>query len=148
MDTQKINIDFLSDLYKIIKNTVDTLDRFVGISDDIALGVVLTEYSDKFGNMAKETESALASFGKKPKQLGDTLRGANHFASGLQTGWHTLFDKSPSRIAELVMQNALDYIIVGYKVSKKESFEAGVQAVNKKALTLQEGIFEEMKKFL
>jgi len=148
MDRQKTNIDFLSDLYKIVKNLDETMDRLVHVTDDIALGVALTESATDYKVLAKDIENILLDYGKKPKSLGEIERTANSFANGLHTGWQTLFDKSPSRIAELVMENMLDNIVTCYRVVRKNMLEPKVMALNNKLLSQSERNFETMKKFL
>jgi hypothetical protein len=139
------NIELLNYIYQNAEMGKDTISQLIRIIDDFqqkqALELQLKEYTEIY-NLAN---NKIKEANKDSKGIGTLSKITTYIMINI----NTLKSKTPSHIAEMMMQGSTMGIIdITRKIKEYESADKDILQLADRLLKFEERSFEEMKKFL
>ena len=140
------NLKILKEIHKATKMGMDSISFVAEKLDDNKLKDNLSFQYTQYGQVMDRVNKLYENYGEIPedKNVMNTIMGW----TGVQM--NTLSDKSPSHIAEMMIEGTTMGIIEGKKLMNNEATQASkdVRDLLNNFVTFQENNVEQLKKFL
>ena len=140
------NLKILKEIHKATKMGMDSISFVAEKLDDNKLKDNLSFQYTQYGQVMDRVNKLYENYGEIPedKNVMNTIMGW----TGVQM--NTLSDKSPSHIAEMMIEGTTMGIIEGRKLMNNEATQASkdVRDLLNNFVTFQENNVEQLKKFL
>lgn len=140
------NLKILKEIHKATKMGMDSISFVAEKLDDNKLKDNLSFQYTQYGQVMDRVNKLYGNYGEIPedKNVMNTIMGW----TGVQM--NTLSDKSPSHIAEMMIEGTTMGIIEGRKLMNNEATQASkdVRDLLNNFVTFQENNVEQLKKFL
>ncbi len=142
MDT---NTELLNYVYQNAQMGVDTIDQLNNIIEDKAMCDALRTQQQEYRAIHDEAEKRLTDMGHKPKGISGTSKAMTY----MSIATNTLTNKSPSHIAEMMIQGSTMGIIDATKRIKQYAAAAPEHiALTDRLLKTEQNNVEQLKPFL
>lgn len=139
------NIEFLNYIYQNAEMGKDTINHLLDIAED-------QEFKKTLESQLKEYNEIHDLAYKKLEETRDEAKGIGtfqKFSSNLMINLNTLTNKSPSHIAEMMIQGTTMGIVdVTKKLKEYENADKDVAKLGDRLLKFEQQNVEEMKKYL
>jgi len=140
-----IDLEFLNYIYQNAEMGKNTIRQLINIVDDTSfkqkLDSQLKEYNEIFDIAHNKTEEA--------KKASKGIAGFTKLTTYFMININTLINKSPSHVAEMIIQGSTMGIIdVTKKLKEYKDAHKEIIALAQMLLTFEQQNVEEMKKFL
>lgn len=139
------NIEFLEYIYQNAEMGVETIRQIIEIAEQADFSEHLQAQLKEYQSIYDEAKQRLNECGHPEKDIGTMQKITVYMAIGMKT----LTDKTPSHIAEMLIQGSTMGIIDAQKNIKKY-FEAedATEKLAIRLLKMEERNIEQLKKFL
>ena len=145
MDQNKATVDLLNELYQNAAMGERGTALLMEKNSDAALSTQLHQHAADYGTIKNEAAALLSQCGQAPRSGGKMDRAAQWM--GVQM--NTLIDKTPSHMAEMLIQGSAMGIVKSEK-NKRRTPGAAPQALQleDRLIQLEQNYIETMKQFL
>ena len=114
-------------------------------TEDAQISVQLHQYAEKYAAIKREAAQKLSEYGQSPKNAGAMERTCLWMGLNM----NTILDKSPSHIAEMMIEGSTMGVIKGEKNKKRnQNADKSVTDLEDNLLNLEKEYIDTMKKFL
>ena len=138
-------IELLNFISQNAKMGVETLSRLVQITQEEEFKNYLTEYLDGYQSFLSDADKRL----KKKKEESKDLSPMAKVMSYLSLSFNTMIDKSPSHVAEMVMQGcSMGIIDITKRIKQYSGAEKTALTLAEKLLKFEQKNFSRLQKFL
>ena len=139
------NVEFLNYIYQNAEMGVGTLTKIIEVVDDEELLKHLKAQLKEYQNIKEEATKKLIQAGHQEKDIGAMQKISAYMSISMKT----MVDKTPSHIAEMLMQGSTMGIIDAIRNIKKYSeAEEDIVRLAKRLLKMEENNLEQLKNFL
>lgn len=139
------NTEFLEYIYQNSEMGKNTMKDLIDINEDVEFSKCLAKQQSEYVEFNGEAVKLLATLNKEPKSIG-TIK---NFKSYIMIKANTLMDKTPSHMAEMLIQGSTMGIIdIKKRLNDYKDVKPEIIALGKKLLDKEEKNVEELKKFL
>lgn len=137
--------DMLKRVYENAQMGERGTDLLIEKTEDKELLTVLKGYSEDYKEIKNEAAEMLRDAGEEPEDIDEMVKAMQWM--GVQ--FNTLMDKSPSHIAEMLIQGSAMGIVKGEKnKNQNEQADHGAVRLQSRLIKLEERYLESMKSFL
>ena len=139
------NIEMLNELYQNADMGERGTELLIERTKDANLSAQLNQYAERYAMIKKDASALLSQQGQTPKFARQSTR------AGLWMGvnMNTMIDKTPSHIAEMLIQGSTMGIIKGEKNKKKNpNTDTEVKTIEDNLIKLEQDYINTMKQFL
>lgn len=137
--------ELLNYVYKNSQMGVNTIEQLLGIVEDEDFKKHIDSQLNEYRQINEESKRLLDRFGYEEKGVG-TL---NEISAYMMINFKTLRDKSPSHIAEMLINGSTMGIIQATRnIKKYKDQDKAFLALMEKLLKTEENNFQQLKKFL
>lgn len=145
MNQNSETLNMLNDIYQAASMGAQGCDLMLKKTEDTKFAKKLRSYSVKYNEIKNEAASILTKNGSVPKDAGTMEK--SRLWMGVEL--NTLIDKTPSHMAEMLIQGSTMGIIASEK-HKNTHPQADPQcsSLENRFLTVQQEHIDDMKKFL
>ncbi len=138
-------VEFLNYVYQNTQMGTETIDHLMKICEDEAFCKLLKSQHDEYAKLKAEAEMELGKEGKDAKEIGMMQK----LTSYIMINVNTLTDKSPSHLAEMMIQGSTMGIIdITKNMQKYENIPMNLKSLGERLVKQEQINVEELKKFL
>ena len=139
------NIEFLNYIYQNSEMGKDTIKQLLGITQDEAFKKALESQLREYSEIYDITNNKIKQAERTSKGIGTMTKMRTYVMINLDT----LIDKTPSHIAEMMIQgSSMGIIDVTKKLKEYKDAAQDISALGDRLLKFEQQNVEEMKKFL
>lgn len=139
------NIEMLNFIYQNAQMGQNTLNQLLKISEDEKFNKLLGSQFDEYKKIFDESEQIINRLGKEAKDISARKK----ITAYIMINFETLKDKSPSHIAQMLIQGSTMGIIdITKKIKEYTNADKDVIKLAKKLLEFEQQNVEECKRFL
>lgn len=139
------NIELLNYVYQNSQMGIETIEQLQNIVTDAPMRQHLAAELQEYRNINRRSEDMLAQRGKPDKGIPTMQR----MGATMGVKMNTLIDKTPSHIAEMMIQGSTMGVIDATKNLKKyHKAEAPIRDLTRQLLSLEQNNIETLKSFL
>lgn len=139
------NAEFLNYIFQNSEMGVGTLTKIIDVVEDEELLKHLRAQLKEYRNINEEATKKLIASGHQEKDIGAMQKISAYMSISMKT----MVDKTPSHIAEMLMQGSTMGIIDAIRNIKKYSeAEEDIVKLAKRLLKMEENNLEQLKNFL
>lgn len=145
MDQKNESIKMLNEIYQAASMGVKGSELLISKTEDSRFSGKLHEYCTRYNEIKNDAAAQLSEQGETPEDAGNMQK------TGLWMGvqMNTLIDKTPSHMAEMLIQGGTMGIISSEKNKKKhKTADQKCYELEDKFLALQQQHIDDMKQFL
>lgn len=135
----------IESVYRNTQMGIETLSKLKDMDLDPELKETICHQYNEYSDIRNEAERMIEMRGMRKKKINPVAVVSARFTIGLKT----LTDKSPARIAEMVMKGNANGLIVSVKnVRRLSAAEPEAKELAVKLITTEQNNFDELKNFL
>ena len=140
-----INIEFLNYIYQNAEMGKNTISQVIKIEEDVPFKQQLESQFREYNEIFDITSKKIHEANKTSKGIADFAK----FTTYLMISFKTMTKKTPSHIAEMLIQGSTMGIVdVTKKLKEYKEADKDISALANRLLVFEQQNVEEMKKFL
>lgn len=139
------NIEFLNYIYQNAEMGKNTIGQLIGIVEDISFKQRLESQLKEYNEIFDLSNDKIELLKKEAKDIGAFSK----LSTYLMINFNTLTNKTPSHIAEMIIQGSTMGIVdITKKLNEYSAADKEISGLAQRLLKLEQQNVEEMKKYL
>ena len=145
MEFRNNNLEVLNSIYQNTSMGIGSLDDVLKISDDEKFSELLKSQKTEYIKFQDAARDKIREYGNEPKDISPMLK----IYSNIGIKAETFMDKSPSNIAEMIIEgNNMGIIEINKDVNNQTQVDESVLRFTRGLVTFEQKAITDLKKYL